>query len=209
MRLSTLREIAVAVGVAAALNLALVATASAHCDSMDGPVIGEAQEALRDGNVTPLLKWVPADDESAIKRAFGEARKVRDLGPDARRIADRHFFETLVKIHRASEGAPFTGIKPAGGIEPSVMAADAALENGDIDTLVANITATIETGIRDRYEAARTARAIADQSVGHGREFVASYVQYVHFVENIHAASMAGETHAHDARSAAAADKDH
>lgn len=201
-----LRGIALALGAAAVLNLAAISTAFAHCDAMDGPVIGEAQLALRDGDITPLLKWVPAADEATVEEAFNQAREVRGLGPVARQVADKHFFETLVMVHRASEGAPFTGIKPAGEIEPAVTAADAALENGDIDALVGRITAAVERGIRDRYEAARVAGANADQSVEQGRDFVENYVQYVHYVENLHDAAMAGGSHAHDAQSTASAD---
>lgn len=198
-----LRRTMLALGVTAAVNLAAISAASAHCDSMDGPVIGEAQIALRDGDISPLLKWVPAADEAAIKQAFEEARQVRGLGPAAQRLADQHFFETLVMVHRASEGAPFTGVKPAGGIEPAVMAADAALESGDVDTLVAKISARVERGIRDRFEQARTAKATAGQSVEQGRDFVERYVQYVHYVENVHE-SAAGD-HGHAAQSAMSA----
>jgi hypothetical protein len=195
----------VALGTAAALNLAAISTASAHCDSMDGPVISEAQVALANGEVTPLLKWVPAHDETTITRAFNQARKVRGVGPDAQQMADQYFFSTLVRVHRASEGAPFTGIKPAGNIEPAVMAADSALESGSVDELVAKVTTAVERGIRKRYEAAQSARQDADRSVEQGRAFVESYVQYVHYVENIHEAASSGGSHAHDAPSAQAA----
>lgn len=198
-----LHRTALAFGVAAVLYLAAISTASAHCDSMDGPVIGEAQVALRDGDISPVLKWVPAADEATVKQAFNEARNVRELGPEAQRLADQHFFETLVMVHRASEGAPFTGVKPAGRIEPAVMAADAALENGDVDTLVAKITARIERGIRDRFKETRTAKATAGQSVEQGRDFVERYVQYIHYVENIH--ELAGGDHAHEAQSTVSA----
>lgn len=198
-----LHKTVLAFAVAAAVNLAAISTASAHCDSVDGPVIGEAQIALRDGDISPLLKWVPAADEAAIKQAFEEARQVRELGPAAQRLADEHFFETLVMVHRASEGAPFTGVKPAGGIEPAVMAADAALESGDVDTLVAEISARVERGIRDRFDEARAAKAVAGQSVEQGRDFVERYVQYVHYVENIH--ESAGGGHDHEAQSTVSA----
>jgi len=196
MKPTILRKAVLGLGAAVALNLGLTAPAAAHCDAMDGPVISDARAALRSGDVTPLLKWVPADDESTVKRAFADARKMRALGPEAQRIADAHLFETLVRVHRASEGEPFTGIKPAGGIEPAVRAADAALDHGDVDALVAKITAAVERGIRDRYAAASAARKTFAQSVEQGREFVASYVKYVHYVENVHAAA-AGDAHAH------------
>jgi hypothetical protein len=189
---TTLRTIASTVGAAAALSLVFVGGAQAHCDSMDGPVITEARAALETGDVTPLLKWVPAEDEAEIRRVFADVRKVRKGSEIAREIADHHLFATLVKVHRASEGAPFTGIKPAGRIDPGLMAADAALENGRIDRLVANVTRKVEEGIRNRYETARRARGRADQSVHNGREYVADYVNYIHYVEGVHGAAGAG-----------------
>lgn len=106
------------------------------------------------GDVTPLLKWVPAADEGPIKAVFDKAVRVRKLGRDAQELADRQFFATLVEVHRASEGAPFTGIKAVGGIDPAVSAADAALVDGNIDSLAAKIGKEVERGIRQRYTAA-------------------------------------------------------
>lgn len=186
MTFPVLRKSLLAVALVAAANLAWIGTASAHCDAVDGPVITAAATALQTGDVTPLLKWVPAADEATIRSAFADARKVRTQGPEARKIADQHFYEALVQIHRASEGAPFTGIKPAGGIQPAVAAADAALESGNIDPLIAEITGAVEHGIRERFQAARATRTTADRSTVDGREFVAAYVQYVHYLENVH-----------------------
>ncbi|KZC18499.1 MULTISPECIES: DUF6448 family protein [Rhodanobacter] len=186
MNFSILRQRVIAVGVAAALGLGMVGTASAHCDAADGPVITQATVALNTGDITPLLKWVPESEEATVKRAYAQARKLRQLGPEARQLADMHFFETLVRVHRASEGVAFDGvIKPAGGIEPSVAAADAALKGGNVDALVTEITGKIEHGIRARYAAARAARASADTSVANGRAYVNDYVQYIHYVENV------------------------
>lgn len=191
-----LRNSAYTLAAAAGLSLVVAGNAQAHCDSMDGPVITEARTALEAGDVTPLLKWVPAEDEAEIKRVFAEVSQVRDLSETARDIADRHLFATLVKVHRASENAPFTGIKPAGRIDPGIMAADATLENGEIDRLVANVTQKVEQGIRERYAAARRSRADASETVRNGREFVADYVTYIHYVEGVHSAAGAGD-HAH------------
>lgn len=186
MTFSVLRKSLLAVALVAAANLAGIGTASAHCDAVDGPVITAAGAALGTGDVSPLLKWVPAADEAAIRSAFADARKVRTQGPEARKIADLHFYETLVQVHRASEGAPFTGIKPAGGIQPAVAAADTALESGNIDPLIAEITGAVEHGIRERFQAARSTGATADRNTGDGRAFVAAYVQYVHYLEKLH-----------------------
>src|SRR5512139_2379035 len=108
-----------------------------HCDTLDGPVIQLARKALETGNVNLVLPWVRVQDEQEIGHAFEHAVAVRKLGPEARELADAHFFETLVRIHRASEGAPYTGLKPAGlDLGPAVPAADKALEDGAIEPVI-------------------------------------------------------------------------
>ncbi len=52
---------------------------AAHCDTMSGPVIQDAQLALQRGDVTPVLKWVKLADEAQIREAFsGRPPSVRD-----------------------------------------------------------------------------------------------------------------------------------
>ncbi len=71
-------------------SMALVAPgfALAHCDTMNGPVIADAKEALDKGNVMPVLKWVKKDDEGEILRVFKETMSVRKKGPEAKGMAD-------------------------------------------------------------------------------------------------------------------------
>lgn len=185
-----------ALAVVSVLNLSLMHNASAHCDGMDGPVIADAQRALARGDVTPLLRWVPAADEGQIKAVFDKAARVRKLGREAQELADRQFFATLVEVHRASEGAPFAGIKAAGGFDPAESAADAALVNGNIDSLVVKITKEVEQGIRQRFAAAMEAKTRAERSVPQGREYVGRYVQYLHYVEGVRNAISATGDHA-------------
>jgi hypothetical protein len=157
----------------------------AHCDTLDGPVVIDARSALASGEVTPVLKWVKAADEQAIRDAFTRTLAVRQLDPQAQALADSYFFETLVRIHRAGEGAPYTGLKGAGQIEPVVAKADQALAQGSVDTLVKAIVAHTEEGIHARFNHALEARRHVAESVAAGREYVAAYVDYVHYVEGI------------------------
>lgn len=193
---SVIRKTLSATAIVSVLSLSLVRTASAHCDAMDGPVITEAQRALASGDVTPLLKWVPAADESEVRAVFDKAVLVRKLSPEARELADQQFFATLVGVHRASEGAPFTGIKPAGRINPAIRAADAALVEGHVDELVTAIIREVEQGIRARYDAAANTRAKAGENVPAGRAYVRAYVDYIHYVEDLHGAPGAAGAHA-------------
>lgn len=167
------------------IGLMLPGQAAAHCDSLDGPVITEARAALAKGDVTPVLKWVSADDEQDIREAFAQTLTVRRLNPEARELADRYFFETLVRIHRAGEGAPYTGLKAAGTVEPVIAKSDQALEQGSVDSLTKAILAHTEEGIRERFEHALETRKHAGESVQAGREYVEAYVAYVHYIEGI------------------------
>ena len=121
--------------------------AFSHCDTLDGPVVKDARTALETRDVTPVLKWVAADNEGEIRQAFAHALAVRGLGAEARSLADRFFFETLVRVHRQGEGAPYTGLQPAGAeVEPGIAASDRALETGSVDTLVALAAREVEQG---------------------------------------------------------------
>lgn len=181
---------------ALALMLATEGSALGHCDSVDGPVVKDAQAALANGDVTPTLKWVPKADEEQIRQTFQNALIVRAKGPEAKALADAYFFETLVRLHRASEGAPYTGIKPAGTPLSAIIArSDESLEHGSVDDLARSVAAAVEASIRERFKAAAEARKHKDASVDAGRAFVAAYVEFVHHVERIHETATAHGAH--------------
>jgi hypothetical protein len=193
----------------AALVLLPAARLSAHCDTMDGPVVAAARTAFEKGDVTPVLKWVRPEDEKQIRAAFARTVAVRAGGPDARELADTWFFETLVRVHRAGEGAPYAGLAPAGTpIEHSIVLADKALATGDPAELVRAVSGVVADGIRDRFAKAAEARKHAEESVARGRKFVAAYVELTHYVERLHAdAASAAAPHAHGEQEAAPAHK--
>lgn len=156
----------------------------AHCDTMGGPVVAAAKVALEKGDITPVLKWVRTEDESEIKELFKKTLIVRTKGPEAKELADMYFFETLVRIHRAGEGAPYTGLKNAPA-EPIIQAVDKALEAGSVDQLIKRMTDSVAKGIRERYERTAERKKHSEESAGAGREFVKSYVDLTHFVERL------------------------
>lgn len=186
----------------AAFTLLFLATsrdAAAHCDTLDGPVIEDARKAIKARDITPILKWVKPKDEKAVRAAFNKLLASKSKSPEA---GEHAFFSTLVKIHRAGEGAPFTGLKPAGAVEPAVAEADKALASGSADALVKLITDDISAGIRSRYEHAAAAYKHKDESVAQGRAFVEAYVAFTHYVEQLHQAATGkgahGEQGGHD-----------
>jgi hypothetical protein len=187
--MSMRRDSRVSVAVAS-LVLGTILTArpaAAHCDTADGPVIADARIALEKGDVTPVLKWVKPDAEAEIKAAFARAVAVCGNGTEIRALADEYFFENLVRVHRAGEGAPYTGILPAGTpVEPAIALADQALETGSADKLVKAIAHHVEEGIHERYTRAAATKKRADTSVAAGREFVDAYVELTHDVDRLH-----------------------
>jgi hypothetical protein len=200
---SAIRTVATATALAAALLTPR--TTLAHCDTVDGPVVQDARAALATGNVAPVLKWVRASDEPEIRAAFAHALAVRALGAEARELADTFFFETLVRVHRASEGMPYTGLKPAGTpLEPGVAIANESLVKGSVDAVVTEVTEHVTSELRARFARVAEAKKHASQNADAGRRFVAAYVAYVHFVEGLltvgsaeHDASAAPAPHHH------------
>jgi len=170
------------------------AAARAHCDTLDGPVIGAARHALENGRLEPVLAWVQPADEREIREAFASARTVRKGSAEARALADRWFFETLVRVHRAGEGAPYTGLKPAGTPDPAIAAADAVAAGGDAKALEALLVGSVREGLHEHVAQLRKERAPA-QDVAAGRRWVAAYVPFVHWAEGVLAA--AGKPAAH------------
>ena len=168
------------------LCITLSTNAFSHCDTLDGPVVQTARIALEKGDVTPLLKWVREKDEKEIQDAFEKTLAVRTKGSEAKELADMYFFETLVRIHRAGEGAPYTGLKPGEAIDPAVALADKALESGSVDKLVDVLTKAMANGIRERFQHTSETQSHADDSVVAGREFVEAYVIFTHYVEGLH-----------------------
>lgn len=170
-----------------------------HCDTLDGPLVTLANKALADNNVNLVRPWVRSEDEGEIRHAFEHAQVVRALGAEARSLADRHFLETLVRIHRAGEGAPYTGLKPADpDLGPAVPAADRALKVGSADALVKLLVDAVTSGVNARFHAAAEKQHFAPNDVAAGRRYVEAYVPYVHYVERLWEVAK-GAVHGHPA----------
>ena len=169
-----------------AAALLLPAPAMAHCDGVDGPVVTKAKQSLEQGNVNLVLPWVHAEDEPAIRHAFEHASAVRRLGPEAKQLADNYFYETVVRIHRAAEGAPYTGLKPAGrDLGAAIPAADAALASGSPAALEKVLLGAVRKGLHEQYRSAHSLSRFDAGDVAAGRRYVQAYVPYMHYVERI------------------------
>jgi len=207
MKIHQITAKAAALATISAALLFAAGPASAHCDGVDGPVIKSAQQALDSGNVNRVLIWVQHTDEAQIKDAFSKALEVRRLNPSAKELADNYFFETLVRVHRAGEGAPYTGIKPAGrDLGPAVLAGDRALETGSVEPLAKLLTQAVHKSVGGQFKEVMAKKNFKADDVAAGQEYVKAYVGYIHSVERIHAAA-ASPAHGEVAETAAATHK--
>lgn len=190
-------SLVVVAGIFTVLALGIPVSVFGHCDTVNGPVIAAARVALEKGDITSVLKWIKKDAEPEVRAAFKKVLAVRSKGAEAKDLADTYFFETLVRIHRAGEGAPYTGIKNE-PVEPIVALADKALETGSVDEMIRKVTSHVAEGIKERFNKALEMKKESDKSVNAGREFVEAYVQYMHYVEGIHNAVMSAGGHHHE-----------
>lgn len=164
------------------------AAASAHCDTLDGPVVAAARKALDSGNVNLVLIWVQKKDEAGIRSHFQKTAAVRKAGGQAKELADMYFFETLVRIHRAGEGAGYTGLK-SGPVEPPIAAADKSLETGKLQEVAKLISHRTEQGLHRSFEDMMKKRKYNPNDVAAGRAFANAYVEYTHYVERLYDAA--------------------
>jgi hypothetical protein len=184
--------------------------ALAHCDGLDGPVVLAAKEALKTGDVNLILIWVQKDDESEISQAFNHVLKVRELGADARNLADTFLFETLVRIHRAGEGAPYTGLKSAGrDLGPTIPAADMAIITGSAKQVLNLLNEAIHEGLHKRFVNVQELKEFDNTDIEAGREFVKAYVELIHYVEPIYEIASKGAGHGHEAEESGSHEEKH
>ena len=162
----------------------------AHCDGLDGPVVAAARKALENNDLRFVLLWVPESREGEIKAAFQKTLAIRELSPEAKEFADTYFFETLVRIHRAGEGAPYTGLKPAGrDLGPAIPASDQAIDTRSIDNLQKLLSVAMSKGLRERFHEVIEKNNYSIDDTEAGREYVSAYVDYIRCVEGLYDAA--------------------
>lgn len=170
-------------------------SASAHCDSLDGPVATAALNALDAQNVNLVLPYAPVGAEAELSAAFDQAVAARASGAAAKAVADRYFVETAVRLHRAGEGAPYTGLRPAGtDFGPAIPAAERALEAGDTKALEALLAEEVRHAIQERFAEATAKRSASKEPQTHAdvaaaRERVSAEFAFIGFAEEIHLAT--------------------
>jgi len=158
-----------------------------HCDTKDGPVAQAVKNALETENVNHILIWIPESEENELKKVFEKTVKARKLGQEAKEVADEWLLETAVRLHRAGEGVPFTGIKPAGLDEgPVVPKAEKAIDTGDPKEVIHFINQTMEKELQRRFERVYSKKNYDVNNVAAGREYVTAFIDFVVFSHHLY-----------------------
>jgi len=155
----------------------------AHCDSYDGPVIKDALKALDQNNVELVLKWIGPQQEEEVIFLFEKAYQLKNGDKQLYTIVEKYFLETLVRLHRETEGAPYTGLKPAGSMTPLVEMADKSIANKSAEEVIDAVTTHLEQVLRERYATVSKLSKSKNNSVKEGRAYVEAYVAYTHTLE--------------------------
>lgn len=160
--------------------------AFSHCDTMQGPVIKDAKRALNSGELSHVLKWIGVDQEAELMKNFQKLVQLRKQGDLAREVADDYFFETVVRLHREYEGAPYTGIKATDDHVPTyIKQLDKAIVSENIKPFLEKVLTHTRETIQAEFDQTVQNKRLAGNSIEDGRRYVAAYVDFIHHVQAI------------------------
>jgi len=167
-----------------------------HCDTMDGPVVTAAKRALETGNVNLILPWVPKKAEGELKKAFERTLHARKQGKEAMELADYWFFETAVRLHREGEGAPYTGLKPAGlNWGPVVPRAEKAIKQESAKEVIHFLSHAVEEELQKRFRHAMAKKKYDENDVDAAREYVQAMLGFVLYSHHLYTYMKGGVEH--------------
>ncbi len=174
-------------GISVLLLSPLALLLMAHCDTMDGPLIKDAQKALESKSISPVLKWIKEEDEEEITKMFEQVLVFSLKNPELTKMLEMYFLETVTRVHRKGEGAPYTGLKPAGyPIDPIIKKGDLSLETGSAEEVAELLSKEIKKEILKRFEKALKLKNKADEDPDIGRHYIEAYADYIHLIEHLH-----------------------
>lgn len=169
-----------------------------HCDSKDGPVVKAAIRALDAVEVDVVLPYVSAESEDEVRAAFEKTVAARACRGVAAEVADQWFFETVVRLHRAGEGAPFTGLKAAGLSHGDVVpVAERAIETGYVSELAELLTAALRREVARKFGEVMRLKSCEHGSLPEAREYVEAVLGFEVWSHKTHECITSDPLHDH------------
>jgi hypothetical protein len=152
--------------------------------------------ALEKRDVNLILPWVPREAEEELRAVFEKVLCARLLGKEVMEVADYWFFETAVRLHRKGEGAPYTGLKPAGlDWGPVVPKADRAIEQGNAKEVIGMISRAVEEELQEKFNRAMAKKVYDENDVEAAREYVHAMLGFVLFSHHLYSFVKEGKAH--------------
>ena len=143
-----------------------------------------------------MLPFVPEQGEQDVRAAFTAVMPVRALGEQAQLVADRLFFETVVRIHRAGDDAPYTGLKPAGTpVGPVILIAEEAVATGSAERLVSYLTGVLQDELTKRLGKVAELAVDKDRSVADARRYVEAMLGFEVYSHSVLKALQSHDAH--------------
>jgi hypothetical protein len=165
---------------------------------MEGPVVKASKTDLETGNINYVLIWVSEVDEQEIKDLFNRVLEVRKLNDTAKELADNYFFETVVRVHRMGEGVAYTGLKNAGyKPEEGIKLSDAAIEKNSVNDILTHLNESEQSNVKELFDDVISKKNFNINDINAGRVYVASYVHFIHYVEELFSNNKESHTHKH------------
>lgn len=180
----------------ATILAALPWNARAHCDAVNGPVAVDARTALKNEDVGTVAIWVGEEQGDELKSAYKQALPVFKMGGRAGELAERYFMEAAVRLHRAAEGMPYDGLKPARPLPKDIAVAEKALQTGDLQPVTDLLAKELRRETEHYFQNALAAKEKYNgDSVARGRDWADAYVKYVIYVHKLHQTIQSGPAH--------------
>ncbi|MGZ4857495.1 MAG: DUF6448 family protein [Methanobacteriaceae archaeon] len=157
-----------------------------HFDSMDGPVVKAAEQALEMENVNYVLPYILEKYEDELKDAFERTILVRELSGDAAELADYWFFETSVRLHLKGRKRPYTGLKPSGlNVDPVLSMADQAIYHENLNDLMKFLLNSIKEDVEVRFDDVISKKDYDINDIDDARDYVDSMLNFYFYLQQL------------------------
>jgi hypothetical protein len=132
-----------------------------------------------------------------LRGAFEKTLPLTTDGAAAKEVAELYLFETAVRLHRAGEGAPYTGLKPAGlDVGPVIPAAERAIEKETPDELVRLLSQVAEDEVKRRFRHVMELKGSSSAGLNQTRRYVSAALGLQVWAHGLYKAATA-DAHSH------------
>jgi Family of unknown function (DUF6448) len=133
-----------------------------------------------------------------MRSTFASVMAVRAMDDKARAVADRLFFETAVRVYRTGEGAPYTGLKPAGTpVSRVIPIAEDAVATGSTERLIAYLSEVLREELSNRLGIVKALASNRNRSIAEGRRYVEAMLGFEVYCHSVLKALQAQSGHGH------------